>query len=52
MTNYERIKMMSVEEMANFLYYNLEYLSAEYGDCSGAEDSHYLVEWLSSEEEE
>lgn len=51
MTNFERIKMMSVEEMANFLYYNLEYLSAEYGDASGAEDSHYLAEWLSSEEE-
>lgn len=52
MTNFERIKTMSVKEMADFLYYNLEYLSAEYGDCSGAKDSHYLAEWLNSEVEE
>nr|DAG32065.1 MAG TPA: hypothetical protein [Bacteriophage sp.] len=52
MTNYERIKAMSVEKMAEFLYYNLEYLSAEYGDCSGATDSQYLSDWLNSEVEE
>ena len=52
MTNYERIKAMSVEEMAEFLYYNVEYLSAEYGDCSGADDSRYLLGWLDSEAEE
>ena len=52
MTNYECIKEMSVEEIAKFLYYNLEYLSAEYGDSSGATDSHYLLDWLNSEVEE
>ena len=52
MTNYERIKEMSVEEMAEFLYYNAEYLSAEYGEWSGANDSHYLLGWLNSEVQE
>ena len=50
-TNYERIRNMSVEEMADWLYVNCEWLSAEYGACSGANDYMYLLEFLNSDGE-
>ena len=50
LTIFEKIKDMDIEEMAEWLFYNCEYLSAEYGDCSGAEDSHRMLEFLKSVE--
>ncbi len=39
MSIYEAIKEMSKDELAEWLYANCEYISAEYGDCSGTPDS-------------
>lgn len=50
-TIFEKLKAMSIEEMAEWLFSNCEYLSAEYGDCSGAEDSHRMLEFLKSAED-
>lgn len=53
MTNYEKIKQMSVEEYANR---NLDYFSCD--DCSGrnvqcdGECKRRFIEWLESEVEE
>lgn len=47
MTNYERIKGMTLEEMAGFLYHNAEYLITEYGLYA-----EQMEEWLNSEVEE
>ena len=46
MTIYEAIKNMSKEMLAEFLYANIEYLSAEYGACSGADDESEILELL------
>ena len=51
-TVYEKIKAMSIEELADWLYANCEWLSAEYGACSGANDSLHLIEFLNSAEED
>lgn len=50
-TIFGKLKAMSIEEMAEWLFNNCEYLSAEYGDCSGAEDSHSMLEFLKSAED-
>lgn len=50
-TIFDKLKAMSIEEMAEWLFNNCEYLSAEYGDCSGAEDSHRMLDFLKSVEE-
>lgn len=50
MTNYERIKAMSVEEMVEFLHGNAEYLITEYRlytDRGLYEEQ--MREWLNSE---
>ena len=47
-TVYEKIKKMSIEELADWLYANCEWLSAEYGACSGANDYLNLLEFLNS----
>lgn len=49
---YEQIKNMSIEELADFLYYNAEYISAEFGQCSGAENSNRIKRFLESEDGE
>ncbi len=46
MSIYEAIKNMSKEEFAEWLYANCEYISAEYGDCSGANDESGILELL------
>jgi hypothetical protein len=46
MTIYEAIKNMSKEELAEWLYANCEYISAEYGACWGADDSSRILELL------
>ncbi|MBR2302029.1 MAG: hypothetical protein IKA41_08795 [Bacteroidaceae bacterium] len=51
MNVYEQIKDMSIEELAEWLYANCEWLSAEYGACSGANDSSRLLEFLKSDGE-
>ena len=33
-TIFEQIKEMSIDELAEFLYYNADYISAEYCDAS------------------
>lgn len=49
MTIYEAIKNMTKEELAEWLYANCEYISAEYGACSGASDSGDVLRLLESE---
>lgn len=51
MTEYEKIMEMSAEELAEWLYANCEYLSSEYGACSGASDSSYMFDFLNSDSE-
>ena len=51
-TVYEKIKKMSIEELADWLYANCEWLSAEYGACSGANDYLHLLEFLNSADED
>ena len=51
-TVFEKIKKMSIEELADWLYANCEWLSAEYGACSGANDYLHLLEFLNSEDED
>ena len=50
-TVYEKIQNMNIEELAEWLYANCEYLSAEYGACSGANDYLNLLDFLSSDGE-
>ena len=50
-TVYEKIKNMTIEELADWLYANCEWLSAEYGACSGANDYLSLLEFLNSDGE-
>lgn len=50
-TVFEKIKRMSIEELADWLYANCEWLSAEYGACSGANDYLHLLEFLNSDGE-
>ena len=49
MSIYEAIKNMSKEELAEWLYANCEWISAEYGACSGADDSSEVLELLDSD---
>lgn len=51
-TVYEKIKAMSIEELADWLYTNCEWLSAEHGACSGANDYLNLLEFLNSTDED
>lgn len=46
MTIYEAIKEMSKEELAEWLYANMEYIITEYGDCSGSDDASEILELL------
>lgn len=46
MTIWEAIKNMSKEEFAEWLYANCEYISAEYGSCSGEGDSSGILRLL------
>ena len=46
MTIWEAIKNMSKEEFAEWLYANCEYISAEYGACSGEDDSSGILRLL------
>jgi hypothetical protein len=48
MTILEQLKKMSKEEFAEWLYANCEYISAEYGSCSGADDSSDIIRLLDS----
>lgn len=50
-TLFEQLKDMDIEEMAEWLYANCEWLSAEYGACSGAKDSSHMLELLNTAEE-
>lgn len=51
MTNFERIKAMSVEEMAKYI--DLQYCMHQFCDprkvCEGTECAECLVEWLERE---
>lgn len=47
-TIYEQIKEMSAEDLAEWLYANCEWISAEFGACSGAKDSSNVLEMLNS----
>lgn len=49
MTIYEAIKNMSKEELAEWLYANCEYISAEYGACSGNDDSSSILRLLDTD---
>lgn len=51
-TVFEKLQDMSVEELADWLYANCEWLSAEYGACSGANDYLCLLEFLNSADED
>lgn len=50
-TLFEQIKDMSIEEMAEWLYANCEWISAEYGACSGANDHKRVLLFLESDGE-
>lgn len=50
-TLFETLNDMDVEEFAEWLYANCEWLSAEYGACSGAKDSSRILELLNSAED-
>lgn len=47
-TLWDKIAKMSKEEFAEWLFANCEYLSAEYGSCSGASDSSDILRLLDS----
>ena len=49
MSIYEAIKNMSKEELAKWLYANIEYISAEYGACSGEYDSSGILRLLDAD---
>ena len=52
MTNFERIKNMSVEEIVEFLYYNAEYLLTNYKLYTDRGlYQEQMREWLNSEVE-
>ena len=48
MTIWEAINNMTKEEFAEWLYANCEYISAEYGACSGEDDSSGILRLLDS----
>ena len=47
-TLWKKISKMSKEEFAKWLFANCEYISAEYGSCSGADDSSGILRLLDS----
>lgn len=47
-TIYEQIKDMTAEELAEWLYANVEWISAEFGACSGASTSSRILDMLNS----
>ena len=47
-TLWDKIAKMSKEEFAEWLFANCEYLSAEYGSCSGESDSSGILRLLDS----
>ena len=49
-TVWESIQQMTKEELAEWLYANCEWISAEYGACSGANDSSDVLRLLDSAE--
>lgn len=49
-TIWDSIKQMTKEELAEWLYANCEWISAEYGACSGANDSSDVLRLLDSAE--
>jgi hypothetical protein len=49
MTIYEAIQNMSKEELAEWLFANIEYISAEYGACSGNDDESGILELLDTD---
>lgn len=51
MTIYEAIKNMSRRELAEWLYANCDYISAEYGAASGEDDSDRMLRLLDSDVE-
>ena len=50
-TLWDTIKDMSKEEFAKWLYANCEWISAEYGSCSGANDELSILELLNTAED-
>lgn len=50
-TIWESIQQMTKEELAEWLYANCEWISAEYGACSGANDSSDVLDLLDSTED-
>ena len=50
-TLFETLNDMDVEEFAEWLYANCEWLSTEYGACSGAKDSSQMLKLLNSVED-
>ncbi len=48
MTIFEAIMNMTKEEFAEWLYANCEYISAEYGACSGEDNSSGILGLLDS----
>ncbi|MBR2888405.1 MAG: hypothetical protein IKB95_09280 [Bacteroidales bacterium] len=46
---FERLQGMSIEDFAEWLFYNCEFISAEFGSCSGADDSSYILGYLESD---
>ena len=46
---YEAIKNMSKEELASFLYANVDYLSANYGPASGETSSKRMLKLLAAD---
>lgn len=47
-TLWDKIAKMSKEEFAKWLFANCEYISVEYGSCSGASDSSGILRLLDS----
>lgn len=50
-TLFERLQDMDIEEFSEWLYANCEWISAEYGACSGANDHKRIREFLESDGE-
>lgn len=49
MSIFEFIKQASKEELAEWLYANCEYISAEYGSCSGNDSSTSIAKLLDTD---
>lgn len=48
---FDELHSMTINDFAEWLYYNCEFISAEFGACSGANDHSSILFYLESDGE-